>query len=36
MIIYFYKTQSFQAWVNDQLVYDGPSYQLALDALIPF
>ena len=36
MIIYFYASNSFKAYVNGQLMYDGPNYQLALDSLIPF
>jgi hypothetical protein len=36
MIIYFYKTQLFQTWEGDQLIYEGPSYKMALDATIPF
>jgi len=36
MIIYFYATNSFKAYVNGELMYEGPSYKLALDSLIPF
>jgi hypothetical protein len=36
IIIYFYKTKTFQTWKDDQLIYEGPSYQMALDAIIPF
>lgn len=36
MIIYFYATQTFQTWQDGKLLYEGPSYQMALNATIPF
>jgi len=35
-IIYFYATQTFQTWLGDQLIYEGPSFEMAKHASIPF
>jgi hypothetical protein len=36
MIIYFYATQMFQTWENGKLVYEGPSFEMAKYATVPF
>lgn len=35
-MIYIYKTGHIQVWNGDELLYDGPSYQMAVAHTIPF
>lgn len=35
-MIYIYATGNIQVWRGDELLYEGPSYQMAIDSTIPF